>query len=99
MFLPLSLLLGVFLFISRPTKWGRGYWRRLGCPSISCPDDRILFSEQNSVTRGLISLILDTHNPLGGGGGVDVSFEVFEFLPSELANHRAKCAVSGRDML
>ena len=22
------------LFIPRPTKWGRGYWRRLGCLSI-----------------------------------------------------------------
>ena len=63
----------LFLFIPRPTKWGRGYWRRLGCPAV-----RISFPEQHSVTRAWISLIFDTH-PLGG---VDVPFGVFEILPA-----------------
>ena len=52
-------------FIPRPTKWGRG---GIGVasdvrPSVTRPDVRISFPEQNSVTRAWISLIFDTHIP------------------------------------
>ena len=46
--------------------------------SVTRPDVRISFPEQNSVTRTWISLIFDTH-PLGG---VHVPFGVFEILPA-----------------
>ena len=39
------------IFIPRLTKWGRGYWRRLGCPSVHSavgPSVNISFTEHIS---------------------------------------------------